>query len=111
VRLRRLRPGKLRVDLVSPSGDVLASRVIPLAAGDNGTRRIELQEGTVEFRIRPYALVTLDGKPLGQTPLTVTALEGPHRIVLANKELGREVELTHVFKAGQRTIVKYFFED
>jgi serine/threonine-protein kinase len=64
-------------------------------------------KGTLEFRIRPYAVVSLDGKVLGQTPLAaIEVSEGTHTLRLVNKELGKDVVESVVVKAGQPTIFK-----
>lgn len=47
--------------------------------------------GSVAFRIRPWAEVVVDGRPLGITPLAPVELPaGRHVVVLRNKELGTE---------------------
>lgn len=67
--------------------------------------------GTLEFRIRPYAIVSLDGKVLGQTPLSaVEVTEGKHTLRLVNKELGKDMTRTVEVKAGQSTVFKLNLE-
>ncbi len=61
----------------------------------------------IEFRIRPFANVFLDGKPLGQTnfpPVPVTV--GKHKIRLVNTDLGKDIEIDHTFAPGD-TMFKY----
>ncbi|NTX64652.1 protein kinase [Myxococcus sp. CA051A] len=66
--------------------------------------------GMLEFRIRPYAKVVLNGKDLGQTPIDpIAAPEGKNTIKLINHELGKEVTQTFVVKAGQNNTFKYNF--
>ncbi|RKG92748.1 PEGA domain-containing protein [Corallococcus terminator] len=64
-------------------------------------------KGRVEFRIRPYATVYLDGKNLGQTPFGVVEVpEGMHRVRLVNSDLKKDVTRTFEVKAGQDNLFK-----
>ncbi|WNZ64593.1 protein kinase [Myxococcus sp. MxC21-1] len=68
-------------------------------------------KGRLEFRIRPYAVVSLDGKVLGQTPFAaVEVSEGRHTVRLVNKELGKDVTRTVDVKAGQPNVFKLNLE-
>ncbi|ABF89972.1 serine/threonine protein kinase Pkn6 [Myxococcus xanthus DK 1622] len=68
-------------------------------------------KGRLEFRIRPYAVVSLDGKVLGQTPFAAVEVpEGRHTVRLVNKELGKDVTRTVDVKAGQATVFKLNLE-
>jgi eukaryotic-like serine/threonine-protein kinase len=70
--------------------------------------RASAQKATLEFRIRPYATVVLDGKLLGQTPLAAVEVPvGPHTVQLINKELGKDVTRSVDVKAGQNNQLKY----
>ncbi|NNB97274.1 serine/threonine protein kinase [Corallococcus exiguus] len=69
--------------------------------------RRELPKGKVEFRVRPFGMVSLDGKPLGQTPFAaVEATEGVHQVRVVNKELGKDVTRSFEVKAGQDNVFK-----
>ncbi|MHA7632542.1 protein kinase domain-containing protein [Corallococcus sp. M7] len=69
--------------------------------------RRELPKGRVEFRVRPFGMVSLDGKPLGQTPFAaVEATEGVHQVRVVNKELGKDVTRSFEVKAGQDNVFK-----
>ncbi|WP_249347497.1 PEGA domain-containing protein, partial [Corallococcus exiguus] len=69
--------------------------------------RRELPKGKVEFRVRPFGMVSLDGKPLGQTPFAaVEATEGVHQVRVVNKELGKDVTRAFEVKAGQDNVFK-----
>ncbi len=80
-----------------------------------GTARVEsastrrgVEKASLEFRIRPYATVVLDGKTLGQTPLAPAEVEvGTHTLKLINKDLGKELSRTIEVKAGQPNVFKY----
>jgi serine/threonine-protein kinase len=67
-----------------------------------------VEKASLEFRIRPYATVVLDGKTLGQTPLAPAEVEvGSHTLKLINKDLGKELSRTIEVKAGQPNVFKY----
>ena len=64
--------------------------------------------GSVEFRIRPYAVVWIDGKRLGQTPLPPHELPaGKHMVQLVNEEQGKHVTLQIEVQAGKPYMLKY----
>lgn len=68
-------------------------------------------KGRLEFRIRPYAVVSLGGKVLGQTPFAAVEVpEGRHTVRLVNKELGKDVTRTVDVKAGQANVFKLNLE-
>ncbi|WP_223635060.1 serine/threonine-protein kinase [Corallococcus sp. EGB] len=70
------------------------------------TRR-ELPKGKVEFRVRPFGTVYLDGKSLGQTPFAaVDVTEGSHQVRVVNKDLGKDVTRAFEVKAGQDNVFK-----
>ncbi|RYZ16732.1 MAG: PEGA domain-containing protein, partial [Myxococcaceae bacterium] len=69
--------------------------------------RPPLAKGRVEFRIRPYATVFLDGKSLGQTPFgAVETTVGSHRVRIVNGDLKKDVTRTFEVKAGQDNVFK-----
>jgi serine/threonine-protein kinase len=64
--------------------------------------------GTVEFRIRPYATVIIDGKNIGQTPFApIQVATGRHTVRLVNRDLDKEVTRTLEVPAGKTTIFKF----
>ncbi|AKQ67578.1 Serine/threonine-protein kinase pkn6 [Myxococcus hansupus] len=68
-------------------------------------------KGRLEFRIRPYAVVSLDGKVLGQTPFAAVEVpEGRHTVRIVNKVLGKDVTQTIDVKAGQSNVFKLNLE-
>jgi serine/threonine-protein kinase len=70
--------------------------------------RTSAQKALLEFRIRPYATVVLDGKQLGQTPLApIEVAVGSHTVQLINKDLGKDVTRPVEVKAGQPNQFKY----
>ncbi len=66
------------------------------------------QQASLEFRVRPYAQVFLDGKPLGQTPFPpVKVAVGRHTIRLVNEKLAKDVMVDFEVKAGEANVFKY----
>jgi serine/threonine-protein kinase len=66
----------------------------------------------VEFRVRPYAFVYVDGHPLGQTPFTpVRISEGVHRVKLVNTALGKEVTVSVSIPARHDWVFRYNLGD
>ncbi|MHB8878940.1 MAG: PEGA domain-containing protein, partial [Myxococcaceae bacterium] len=111
-RASNLPPGEVRVEVYDSKLGISKEQAFTLAAGPNGTKRIVVGQGTLEFRVRPFATVFLDGKPLGQTPLPAQQVyEGRHSVRLVNKDLGKEVSSEYVVKAGQANIFKYIFPE
>jgi serine/threonine-protein kinase len=110
-------------DTPAPAGDAPPSEVKePIAAvqpqkptsrqtgGKIGAQkpRSSAQKALLEFRIRPYATVVLDGKSLGQTPLApIEVAVGSHTVQLINKDLGKDVTRSVEVKAGQSNQFKY----
>jgi eukaryotic-like serine/threonine-protein kinase len=61
--------------------------------------------GTVEFRIRPYASVFINGKPYGDTPIGELVLPvGKISVKLVNKELNKELTLPFEVKPGKNVV-------
>jgi serine/threonine-protein kinase len=64
----------------------------------------DAQTGTVEFRVRPYASVFVNGKPYGDTPIGELVLPvGKIQVKLVNKELNKDVSLPFEVKPGKNT--------
>jgi serine/threonine-protein kinase len=63
--------------------------------------------GTVEFRVRPYATISVDGRLLGDTPLPAQTLSvGKHKVHLVNADLGKDLSFDLTVHPGENT-VKY----
>ncbi|RJS27067.1 serine/threonine protein kinase [Corallococcus sp. H22C18031201] len=66
-----------------------------------------VRRAMLEFRIRPYATVFLDGKNLGQTPMDpVEVTVGMHAVRLVNRDLQKEVTRQVEVKPGEPTVFK-----
>ncbi|AGC41401.1 serine/threonine protein kinase [Myxococcus stipitatus DSM 14675] len=63
--------------------------------------------GSVEFRIRPYAAIYLDGKLLGETPMGIVDLPAKKYVVTAvNRDLDKRVTRDFEVKAGTANVFK-----
>ncbi len=108
VHVKSLLAGEVHVEVHNTAAGFTKQEVFTVNAGDNGTKRIVVESAPVEFRIRPYATVFLDGKLLGQTPFPpVQVYEGKHSVKLVNADLNRQVAVDYVVKPGQANIFKY----
>jgi serine/threonine-protein kinase len=104
--------GTVRVEVFNANQGFAKEQFFELAEGDNGVKRVVVGQGKLEFRVRPYATVLLDGKWMGETPFPpVSTYEGRHSIKLVNRELDREVNVEYVVKAGETNIFKYNLAD
>ena len=85
-----------------PAPTAAASHAPKLAAG----KRKLVAHGSLRLAAQPWAEVTIDGRPLGTTPLRSTEVaEGPHTVVLSNRELGVVVHRKVVVRAGQESVL------
>ena len=76
--------------------------------GDHRPEQIAVAVGKIDFQVRPYATVFLDGKLLGQTPFPpVQVDEGKHSVRLVNADLKKEVTVDYVVKSGEDNIFRY----
>ncbi|MBN8231472.1 serine/threonine protein kinase [Corallococcus macrosporus] len=99
-------PTVVEPPVVTPK-TVVATKGTPTPRRPVTPVRRELPKGKVEFRVRPFGMVSLDGKPLGQTPFAaVEATEGVHQVRVVNKELGKDVTRSFEVKAGQDNVFK-----
>ncbi len=90
----------------APDETLLASPVA--RAADKRTEQIAAAVGRIDFQVRPYATVFLDGKLLGQTPFPpVQVDEGKHSVRLVNADLKKEVTVDYVVKSGEDNIFRY----
>jgi serine/threonine protein kinase len=69
-------------------------------------------EEPVDFRVRPFGTVTVDGKLLGDTPFPPVKLSpGPHQVKVVNGELGKSVTRTFEVKSGQPNVFRLNLEE
>ncbi|WP_163993502.1 serine/threonine protein kinase [Pyxidicoccus caerfyrddinensis] len=71
------------------------------------SRAVRGNLGTLEFRIRPYAIVYLDGKKVGETPFdAIDVPEGLYAVTAVNPKLGKKVTRSIEVKAGEANVFK-----
>jgi serine/threonine-protein kinase len=64
-------------------------------------------KGTLEFRVRPFATVFINGKNYGQTPFAPVELpSGTYNVKFVNEELNKTVPQTIVLKPGENKVIK-----
>jgi serine/threonine protein kinase len=84
---------------------------IQVPPGEQAERTVSFQSGRLSVQAIPYADVTIDGKPYGQTPLPpFTLLEGPHEVVLENKALNVRKRMTATLKPGQDELLRVYMK-
>jgi serine/threonine protein kinase len=67
-------------------------------------------KGTLEFRVRPYATVFLNGRELGDTPVPLAELPaGTYTVKLVNKSLSKTVTRSVEVTPGKLTVFKFNF--
>ena len=99
--------GSHQVKLVNAPLGISHPISLELASGEAKKIAYRLDKGTVRFIVRPWANLSLDGKPLGATPLAAQHVyEGTHQAVLTNPKLGKTVTRAFEVKAGGTTDVK-----
>jgi serine/threonine-protein kinase len=63
--------------------------------------------GTLQVVVLPWADVSVDGRPVGTTPIApVTLPPGPHTVVLRNAELGAVRTVPVTIKSGQPMLLR-----
>ncbi len=66
----------------------------------------------VDFRVRPFGTVSVDGKVLGDTPFPAIKLAvGAHRVQVVNKELNKSVQRTFEVKTGVTNVFRLNLEE
>lgn len=67
--------------------------------------------GKIAFASSPPAVVEVDGKPMGQTPFTMSVAPGEHRVVLRPRGLGERFERRVTVGPGAAIEVRGDFND
>jgi serine/threonine-protein kinase len=69
-------------------------------------------KGTLAFRIRPFAMVFINGKLQGQTPFAPVELPaGTHSLRFVNDDLKKNVTQTVELKPGENKVIKLNLEE
>ena len=80
--------GRHDVDLVNESLGYRDQRRLEIGAGKTTALRLD-SKATLSVNARPWAEVTIDGSPFGQTPISnVTVSLGTHQIVFRHPDFG-----------------------
>ncbi|HZI12312.1 MAG TPA: serine/threonine-protein kinase [Myxococcus sp.] len=79
----------------------------PSAGGSTAQVKPGGAMGSVEFRIRPYAVVYLDGKKVGETPFAaIDVPAGTYTVTAVNRTLNKKVSRSFEVKAGEANVFK-----
>ncbi|MFT3840187.1 MAG: serine/threonine-protein kinase [Myxococcaceae bacterium] len=102
------------VAVVEPPVVADAGAAVPVAVADAGSAEPHhvvtptAQHAMVEFRIRPFAIVYVDGKQIGETPFDPVKLSaGKHKIRLVNAKLSKDIAVDFVVKPHDENVFKY----
>jgi serine/threonine-protein kinase len=89
------------------SAEAPAPEGTPAKRKGGSRREVAGDLGTLEFRIRPYAIVYLDGKKLGETPFAaIDVPEGHYAVTAVNPKLGKKVTRSIEVKAGEANVFR-----
>ncbi len=93
--------GTHTIQLTSEVAGYQVGRTVRVSAGRTTIVEVEAPEERVAINAIPWAEVTIDGRPVGQTPLgALTVPIGPHVVVLRHPRFGEKTIRTTV-RAGE----------
>ena len=102
--------GTYQVDLVNTTYGVKMPRTVTFRAGQIANLSITIPPGRLSVNAQPWAEVSLDGQPKGETPLANLSVPvGQHELVFRHPELG-ERRQTIVVRADQPARASVTFE-
>jgi hypothetical protein len=88
-----LAAGRHSINLRNEGLGYMASRVVEVAPGRVVHVTVSPPQARANINARPWADVTIDGTPAGQTPLANVSLPiGPHEITFRHPQLGQRTE-------------------
>ena len=88
-----------------PDPEPLSDGPVSIATPPGRTRPARKAMGTVELRIRPWAMVVVDGAPMGETPMSDLQLSvGRHSVRLVNRPLGKDVSIPLQVRSGHQQL-------
>jgi serine/threonine protein kinase len=79
---------------------------IPSASVPVSSSQANRKTGTLKVFVTPWAMVSLDGKSLDQTPVLDDVPAGRHRLRLVNKNVGKDETIVITVNAGQTTTIE-----
>jgi serine/threonine-protein kinase len=99
--------GTRRLQVRSAGLGYTIQRAITIERGGHLELRLTPKRGQLRVLVRPWAVVTLDGKKLGTTPLPpIPVYEGPHTLDLENSTLKVQKRIRITIRAGKEETVK-----
>jgi len=104
--------GNFRLTVRSAQHHYQITRAITVQADRDLELKLAPKKGQLRILVRPWAVVTVDGRRLGTTPLpTIPLLEGSHQVELENSKLGVKRSMRVTVKAGKEEVVKVYLEN
>lgn len=92
--------GVHQLDLVNAALGYRARQTVEIKAGEIVPLAVKPPDGRLSINALPWAQVSIDGTPVGETPLAnLSVAAGPHEIVFRHPQLGEKRE-TIVVRAG-----------
>ena len=90
----------------------LAKRVsVVVDGGKTQLVRVPIGRGSLDVRVSPWAVVKIDGRMAGTTPLPPQdVLEGRHVLELSNPRLGRSKKIAVSVAPGERKVIRETFD-
>ncbi len=84
-----LEPGRHDLEFVNDALHYRAGRTVQIAAGRVRTIQLDVPTGSLAINALPWADAWVDGRPVGQTPLSSIGVAiGRHEVTLRHPELG-----------------------
>jgi serine/threonine-protein kinase len=113
VEIKPIAPGQHQLTVNNAEKNLSRQVSVMVQPHEQHREFVRFVPGTLEFRVQPWALVEVDGKRYGKTPIPdgISVYEGEHHIRLFNPDLGKEYTRLVTVKAGQREVVKVNFAD
>ena len=102
--------GRQRLLLRNPSLGINVARSVTVRPGTTSSLDIQLKQGELLVKARPWAHVEMNGKRLGTTPMKAIKLyEGRHTITLINTDKNVTHTVQVVIRPGQTTRLVHRF--
>jgi serine/threonine protein kinase len=104
--------GEVLVRVANESVGFERQRPLKLEAGRTYDVELRGRPGWLRLMVAPWAKVIIDDKPYGMTPLPkLPLLEGLHRVVLENPDIGRRYQTSVRVSAGEDAELKVDLKD
>lgn len=101
----------VELELFDPVLGVSKAVQLTLKPGDNGVHTVVIPKGTLELKLQDEVTVSVDGKPVGTTPLEPLSLyEGPHTVVLTRGQQPPERRKIQI-RGGETEVLEYTFPE